>query len=366
MSAIDKSKMDKYVDGKLVKEGKKDELPGRFNWWKADDKSIGQQIVATIKFMQQHQSTRLEQITASTRLYGNSQAFNFVGPALSRSASSSPTANSNRVTFNLCSSVIDTVVSKISKNKVIPTFLTSGGVWSMQKKAEDLSKFLEGCFYHNDIQTIKDYMTRDACVWGVGIVHVFDDEDEIGCERVLPHELTFDQIETMNAYPKQLHRTRLVDRDVLLGFFREDEEACEKIRAANPASYLDMGSVGTAVDMLQVTQSWHLPSYEGADDGKVVITVGDEALSIKPYEKDYFPFVWLTYSKGLIGLFGQGACERLMNIQAEINRAMILEQRSRWMQGSFKVLVENGSKVVSQHLNNEVGTIIHYTGTPPQ
>src|ERR1035437_11140079 len=35
------------------------------------------------------------------------------------------------------------------------------------------------------------------------------------------------------------------------------------------------------------------------------------------------------------------------------------------MGGSFKVLVENGSRVVSQHLNNDVGAIINYTGTPP-
>lgn len=36
------------------------------------------------------------------------------------------------------------------------------------------------------------------------------------------------------------------------------------------------------------------------------------------------------------------------------------------MQGSFKILMENGSKIVTQHLNNEVGSIIHYTGAPPQ
>ncbi|CAN5950591.1 unnamed protein product [Sphagnum jensenii] len=367
MAKIDKSTMDTYVNGKLVKEGKKDEImANRFTWWKADKKNMGRQILATIKFMVDHQGTKLEQITASTRLYGNSSAFNFVGPALSRSASSSPSSNSNRVTFNLCASVVDTIVSKISKNKVIPTFLTSGGVWSMQKKAEDLSKFLEGCFYHNDIQTVKDYMTRDACVWSTGVVHVFDDEDEIGVERVLPHEIIIDQIETMNAYPKQLHRTKIIDRDILLGQFRDDEEATSIIQMANPSSYLDIGSIGTACDLLQVTESWHLPSYEDADDGIHVITLGDEVLFEEPYEKDYFPFVFLNYSKGLVGFFGEGACERLMNLQAEINRSMILEQRSRWMQGSFKVLIENGSKVVSQHLNNEVGTIIHYSGTPPQ
>jgi hypothetical protein len=45
---------------------------------------------------------------------------------------------------------------------------------------------------------------------------------------------------------------------------------------------------------------------------------------------------------------------------------MIIVQKSLWMGGSFKVLLETGSKVVSQHLNNDVGAIIHYTGTPPQ
>jgi predicted transcriptional regulator len=45
---------------------------------------------------------------------------------------------------------------------------------------------------------------------------------------------------------------------------------------------------------------------------------------------------------------------------------MMLEQKSRWMQGSFKILIENGSKVVAQHLNNDVGTLVYYTGVAPQ
>jgi hypothetical protein len=36
------------------------------------------------------------------------------------------------------------------------------------------------------------------------------------------------------------------------------------------------------------------------------------------------------------------------------------------MGGSFKVLLESGSRVVSQHINNDVGSLIYYTGTPPQ
>jgi len=40
-------------------------------------------------------------------------------------------------------------------------------------------------------------------------------------------------------------------------------------------------------------------------------------------------------------------------------------QRSMHLMGSFKVFIENGSKIVKEHLNNDVGSIISYTGTPP-
>jgi hypothetical protein len=45
---------------------------------------------------------------------------------------------------------------------------------------------------------------------------------------------------------------------------------------------------------------------------------------------------------------------------------MQLVQRSFHLGGSYKILMENNSKVVSQHFNNEVGLIIKYTGTKPE
>lgn len=230
MPTIDASKMDKYVDGKLVKEGKKDnsEAEGRFYWWKADEANMAKEIAGTIKFIQTHQSTRLEQLTVSTRLYGNSSAFNFIGPALSRSASASANSQSNRISFNLCSSVTDTLVSKIAKNKVVPTFITSGGVWGMQRKAEQLSKFTEGMFYDQDIHKKGVDAFRDGAVWGTGILHIFEDEDEIKVERALPHEFFVDQVEALASKPRQLHRVKVADRDVMLAFAEDLDDEDER------------------------------------------------------------------------------------------------------------------------------------------
>jgi hypothetical protein len=366
---IDHTTMDSYVNGKLVKKGAKDEEETKsqaFHWWKASDESMAQEILGTIKFIQTHQSTRIEQLTTSTRLYGNSSAYNFIGPALSRSASSSANSQSNRISFNLCAAVVDTLVSKIAKNRVICTFLTSGGVWGMQRKAENLSKFTEGCFYAQDVHKKGVDAFRDGAVWGTGVVHVFEDEDEIRVERVLSHELLVDQIESLTSKPRQMHRIKLVDRDVLAAMFADDKDALEAIACAKPSSYIEVGGAATAADILTVTESWHLRSSKTSDDGKHAICLNDTVLLVEDYERDYFPFCFFHFNKRMLGFWGQGAVERLQNLQGEINRLMILIQRSMWMGGSFKILVANGSKVVSQHLNNDVGAIIHYSGVKPE
>lgn len=378
MSTIDVSKMSKKVtdaSGKVIseKEGKKEQVEiGRFYWWKATPDDMAKEIQGTIKFISTHQSTRVEQLTASTRLYGNSSAFNFIGPALSRSASASGSAQSNRISFNLCSSVVDTLVSKIAKNKVIPTFITSGGVWGMQRKAEQLSKFTEGMFYDQDVHKKGVDAFRDGSVWGTGICHIFEDDDKIKVERALPHEFFVDQVEALASNPRQLHRVKVVDRDVMLAFAEtledgpEKDEAIEAISKQDTSAYVDLGGIGTAADLVTVTFSWHLKSSDSATDGLYAICVGDKVIFKEEWDKDYFPFAMFHYSKRLLGFWGQGACERLQQLQHEINSLMILDQKSRRMMSSFKVLVENGSRVVTQHLNNDVGTIIHYTGVAPQ
>lgn len=355
--------------GKVIREGKKDKDTAEFTkyyWWKAEEDCMAEEIAGTVKFIQQHQQGRLEQLVASTRLYGTSAAVGLLGTAFTRAQSNTSTPWNQRISFNLCQSVVDTLQAKIAKNKVTPTFVTNGGVWGMQKKSRDLSKFIEGVFYQNDSHRKGAYVFRDSAIWGTGILHPYRDRDRIATEKVYPHELFIDTIEALATDPRQLHRVKIVDRDVLCSMFEDNKEALEAIKDAMPASYNDIGGSATAADLVKPIESWHLPSSEDADDGLHTICMDDKVLFKEKWKKNYFPFVFMNYSKNPFGFWGKGACERLQSLQGEVNRLMILIQRSMWMGGSFKVLLENGSKVVSQHLNNDVGAIIHYTGTPPQ
>lgn len=333
-----------------------------FKWWKCDEKEMAHAIQSTVKFIQRHQSSRFEQLTVSTRLYGNSTAYNLLGTAFTRASSVNSNPMSQRLCFNLIASVVDTLTSKMAKNKVIPTYITNGGIWNVQKKAKQLTKFTQGLFYQEKVHDFVINAFRDCGVWGDGFVHVFEKDQRVAIERVLPHELVVDLVESMCEEPRQLHRVKIVDRDIAHELFPELEEFIDLVE---PANYQDIGGQGTAADLITIIESWHLPSCKGAQDGIKAITIGEGVL-VDPWKKDYFPFPHLRYSRKMLGYYAQGASERLQSIQGEINRSMMLEQKSRWMQGSFKILIENGSKVVSQHMNNEVGTLIYYTGTPPQ
>ena len=366
--AIDKNAMTQTINGKVTREAKRNfsEL-GKFYWWKADDKDIPLQIAGTLNFIARHDNQRQERLIASTRLYGNSLVFTSIGASFSRMAATNPNQATQRLSFNVCSSIIDTLTSQIAKNEVTPTFITSGGIWGKQKQAENLSKFVEGCFYENHAHLKIIEAFNDAAVWGDGMLHIYrTHDDRVALERVVPHEIIVDPVETLVNDPRQLHRVKLVDRDVLKGLFSDDEEAQAKIDNAQPANANELGGIGTAADLIKVIESWHLPSYEGADDGLHTICLDDDLLFKEKYTKMLYPFVHLRYQKRKFGWWGIGACERLEKMQGAINREMIRIDRSHYMMGSFKILMENSSKVVSQHLNNEVGAIIKYTNTPPQ
>jgi len=366
--AIDRSKMTQTIDGKVTRAAK-DETPQQINfrWWNEDGSEMANSIWSTIKFIDEHNSPNREQLSTSTRLYGNTSYYNFMGTGLSRGASPQGNPQSQRVSYNLCQSVIDTKVCKVAKNKVIPVFITNGGDWDIQQKAQKLSKFVEGCFYENKSHKKGMIAYKHAEVWGTGISHIYRHKDRACEEIAYPQEFFIDPVEAATQFPRQLHRIKIVDRDVLKALYPEE---AEKIDLASPANFQFLGIQGTCVDLVAVADSWHLPSDceapEEESDGIHSLVVGDQVLVKEWYNKDFYPFAFLTPAKRLLGFWGQGACERLQSLQGEINRLMILIQRSMWMGGSFKVLVENGSKVVSQHLNNDIGAIIHYTGTAPQ
>lgn len=331
-------------------------------WWLASDADMPQAIASVVSTLVQADTARQTQYQTSARLYGNLSLMGASGLSLNRK-SSAQGAVKERISYNVVQSGIDTVVSKMAKNKPKPLYLTSGGDYKLQRRAKKLDKFTDGQFYENHAYDLGILAFRDGMVFGDGVVHVFEKFGRVAFERVLASELFVDQMEAFYGDPRQLHRVKNVDRDVLLELFPENKA---DILMADPARS-EFSSIGQVVsDQVTVAESWHLPSGPDATDGLHVISLPKAVLFKEPWKRKRFPFAFFQWTPRLYGFWGQGAAEQVQNIQLEVNKILWVIQRSMHLAGSRIVLVERGSKMAKEHFTNELMTILDYTGTPPQ
>ena len=332
-------------------------------WWLLKDMEKAQGIVATVTAIHNADAARQTQYQISARLYGNTNIMGINGLSFSKIQATQATLK-DRVSYNVIQAAVDTLVSKITKNKPKPAFVTSGGSWKVQRLAKKLDKFVDGIFYENNIYEKTAYAFRDACVFGNGVIHVYEDEDTGRCkfERVIPSELYVDNMEAFYGYPRQMHRVKNVDRSVLKELYPQHKE---KINEANAATIDITGTYQAVADQVTIVESWHLPSGKDASDGQHVIAIDNCILFEEKWTKSYFPFAIIPWCQRLYGFWGQGLAEQVQNIQLEINKLLWVIQRSMHMAGTFKVFLEHGSKIVKEHVSNDIGVLINYTGTPP-
>lgn len=343
-------------------------------WWSAKPTEVARSIIATQEFLQQRQSPRMRQHVVSARLYGN---FSLMGAEAQRYARmlASQSAVKDRITFNAIQSIIDTLTSRVGETKPRPYYLTSGGSYSQQRRAKKLNQFTEGVFYETQTYDKGLDCFRDSAIWGDGLLYVFGRAGKLHHERVLSSELWVDEVEAMYGFPRNMYWAKDVDRDQALAWFSDDKEACKAIESASPVSETN-GAAGDSVsDMVRLVEAWHLSAENEDGDmvgGKHAIAVanakGGTGLlgEVDEWEYDFFPFARLPWCKRPVGFWSQGLCEQLQGEQLELNKELWFVQRSMQLAGSVKVFLRNGSRVSKEHVNNEIGAIVEYTGEPPQ
>lgn len=348
----------------IAKTTNKKDVVNNFAWWEAKTKQdLCDQILATVSYLKEAQGYRFRQAAVYARLYGNQTLFNFIGQNMSKTdmIGGLPT---DRPTFNLISSAVDTLVAKIGQSRPAPVFLTDNSNYKERNLAKKLNNFILGEFYQTKAYEKAHTMLRDACVEGTGCLKVYETEDQkVGVERVLLTELLTDPNESIYGEPRQLYQLKLVDRKVLM-------EKCPKFKAEikiAEQAYVDNSSEAskTVSDLVLVVEGWHLRSGKKATDGRHVIACSGGVILDEDYNKDKFPFVFMHYTTRLLGFWAQGLAERLMGTQMEINALLYTISRAIKLVGVPRVFIENGSKVTKASNNNDVGVIVNYTGTKP-
>lgn len=348
----------------VAKTTNKKDVKATYAWWEAkSDTDLRDQLLATAAYLKEAQLYRYRQTSVYARLYGNQTLFSFIGQN-SAKMDMGQGLPADRPTFNIISSATDTLVSRISQSRPAPVFLTDNSDYKERNLAKKLNNFILGEFYQTKTYEKTPFILRDALVTGTGCLKVYETQDKkVGVERVLLTELLTDPNESIYGEPRQLFQTKLVDRQVLMGMCPKFKSTIAKAEQA----YVDNSAEAskTVSDLVMVVEAWHLKSSSDAKDGRHTLACSAGIIYDEEYTKDKFPFAFLHYSPRLLGFWAQGLAERLMGTQMEINSLLYTISRAIKLVGVPRVFVEQGSKVNKASFNDNIGTLVTYTGTKP-
>lgn len=334
-----------------------------YQWWKCEsDNDLVAQLLSTTEYLKRTNQVRVRQASIFTRLFSGKPLYNYL-------ASNSTLDNSNqlpigRPTANVCYSCTDTLVSRISQDRPKPQFLTDGGHYKERLLAKEANQFIAGELYRTKAYDLGTLMLRDGCVLGNGFIKVFPKDNKVTLERTIETELLTDFNDAYYNNPRQLIQVKLVDRSVMMEMF---PDAAANIAGATHGN-VDSSprSTETVSDQFIISEGWHLPSSEDADDGRHVIVCSEGVILDEPWKKPHFPFVKFSYNPNIVGWFSQGLIEILMPTQMEIYRMLIVASQSIELMGVPRIYIDEMSKIIETSFNNRIGTIIKGRGSPPE
>ena len=277
-----------------------------------------------------------------------------------------------KFTMNVVQSATNTLVSKIAKNKVRPTFLTDDGDWGMQQQAKKLTKYTYGQFYKSKVYEETKKALRDACIFGDGFVkHWHDAQGNINVKRVFKPSLIVNQAEVMYAQePKTIYEVRVVDKGTLKEKYPDFKHEIDEASISDIPFFID--SFESNHQLAVVVEAYRVAHKTVDKEGKEILHPGKHFIGIstatfvyEDFKKEKIPYTRIQYVPNAVGYYGKGVAEIITGHQVELNKMLRRISRSMNIMSSPNILVDYMSEIIDTHFNNEVGTIIKYKGAPP-
>lgn len=338
-------------------------------WWREPKTQMHTAVHGFVRTLMHEQKYRMGMLVHCIRLYGNLDI-----PGIDADQYARGGDDDDHIAYNIIESAIDTIHADIIANRGRVMFLTDGGKWKERQRAQGLTKFIDGQFYHTGMHTdVGPMACLDALVTGTGFVKPCVKFGKPGLDRVLPGEIWVDDAEARDGKPRSMFQVKTVPRESVVAEFARDNPAlAEKLKQTREAER-DGVRKRTLADVVDIIEAWHLPAYPVDDDtpdadviragGVHCICVENTVIKVKPWRKPYFPPTPLRYKQRNLGYWGKGPGEILSGSQVSINELLWKIHMSLRLAGP-KVFVHPGSELNEAHFNNEIWGIIE-TLEPP-
>lgn len=331
-------------------------------WWLEPEASIGPAMVAAAKRIYDSPSEvsrrRADLIFAKMHSGRNLASIYDYGSAFRGSYVTDPGGFGWKVPVNVVQSVIESIASRIAKNKPRVRFLTEGGDFTMQRQAKGLTKFQDGWTRATNLYKKGRRIFRDMGAFGTGIFGLYEDNAKaiVGVDRILPLEGIVDELEAARGCPQSFFLKRPIYRGALIDMFAKDKpkvrDLIESAKGYNPGGVTD----GRASQMLPVFEGWHL-------NGKHVVGLEEGTVFQEDWEFDWFPHVKGVWREPDSGYWGLGAAENLLGIQYEVSKMLEKFQQAMALGAKLWVFRQPGGPTKGQMTNAQMSIID--AETPP-
>jgi hypothetical protein len=268
--------------------------------------------------------------------------------------------------YNVLRSGTNTLVAKVAKNRPVPMYLPVDGEHQVQKKARLLNQFVTGLFHKHKVFKHTYEVTRDAALYGTGMLLIQPDGKKISVEKLWPWEVYIDPVDARGGDPRSIYLIRYIDKDILSARFPEYKDHIEWAPILDESFY-PVQDVFAVNNRCTVIEAFHLPSKPGeSKDGRHTVCLLDCTLLDEQWDEPDFPIARLVKDAPLAGWWGLGLGDELSSFQDEINVMAERVQYAHRIVGGQVWMVPDGGGILDTDFNDDIGTVVRVQGGPDQ
>jgi hypothetical protein len=317
------------------------------NWWllKADAQAAA--IWQHVEALEQRERLRIARDQVNEAIYSSNVS---AGRRSADLMAIFRTLGFQAADLNFTRQIVDALVARIGNNQPAIRVAADGADWTQRRQAKLLDKVVGGELEQLDVQHDAPLALRASLVTRAGAYKVVPHNGDIVGDRIPVDEFRVDDREARYGRPRQLHHVKRVAREVLMRDHPKHAGVIRDAEVARKRQGEDENEIGGQTNMIDVCESWHLPSRKDADDGVRVISIRERPLLTEPWKRPRFPVAFLRWSPPQRGFWGCSLVDELAALQYKVNEIARDLMRNIYFTSSVAVITRRSASIVKKQL----------------
>lgn len=177
-------------------------------WWQRDKEELPGAVFANIDFLAKNNYALYYDLIVNEFVYNRNIAADITNETVAM-------LRSIGINKNSTASALDTLVSMVIKNDPTIKVMSSGADYHKTKKAEKLTKYIQGKLKKESVPYLTARALTDCCVNGTGMIHVTIENNRLFYDLVRPIEIRFLLTSSCDEDPESVHIVKLREKYLL-------------------------------------------------------------------------------------------------------------------------------------------------------